>query len=68
MATTLIAVNCKLVQMMPYVSILKVRKFHQPTASRFITARKKPVGGHKKGLRDNIRRHLSSSEIRLFDK
>ena len=31
--------------MMPYIIILKVRKFHQTTASRFSTARKKPVGG-----------------------
>ena len=29
--------------MMPYIIILKVRKFHQPTASCFSTARKKPV-------------------------
>ena len=28
--------------MMPYVIILRVRKFHQPTANRFSTARKKP--------------------------
>ena len=26
--------------------ILKVRKFHQPTANRFSTAMKKPGGGH----------------------
>ena len=32
--------------MMSYIIILKVRKFHQTTASRFSTARKKPVGGH----------------------
>ena len=25
--------------------MLKARKFHQPTANRFSTARKKPVGG-----------------------
>ena len=31
---------------MPYVIILKVRKFHQSTGSRFGTAGKKPVGGH----------------------
>ena len=47
MATTLFTVYCKLFHMMPYIIILKVRKFHQPTASRFSTARKKPVGrGH----------------------
>ena len=44
MATTLITVHYKLFQMMPYIIILKVRKFHQPTANRFSTARKKPVG------------------------
>ena len=44
MAATLITVDCKLFQMMPYIIILKVRKFHQPTANRFSTARKKPVG------------------------
>ena len=33
--------------MMPYIIILKGRKFHQPTANRFGTARQKPVGrGH----------------------
>ena len=45
MATTLFTVYCKLFHMMPYIIILKVRKFHQPTESRFSTARKKPVGG-----------------------
>ena len=45
MATALFTVYCKLFHMMPYIIILKVRKFHQPTASRFSTARKKPVGG-----------------------
>ena len=45
MATTLITVDCKLFQMMPYIIILKVGKFHQLTANRFSTARKKPVGG-----------------------
>ena len=45
MATTLITVDCKLFQMMPYIIILKARKFHQPTANRFsTTARQKPVG------------------------
>ena len=48
MATTLIVVDCKLFQMMLYIIMLKVRKFHQPTANRFSTPRKKPVGvgGH----------------------
>ena len=32
--------------MMPYIIILKVRKFHQSTISRFSTAGKNPVGGH----------------------
>ena len=36
--------------MMPYIIILTVRKFHQPTASRFSIARKKPVGGEDPGL------------------
>ena len=31
---------------MPYIIILKVRKFHQSTRNRFGTAGKKPVGGH----------------------
>ena len=45
MAATLIAVDCELFQMMPYIIVQKVRKFYQPTANRFSTARKKPVGG-----------------------
>ena len=45
MATTLITVGCKLFHMMPNIIILKVRKVHQPTASRFSTAKNKPVGG-----------------------
>ena len=44
MATTLITVDCKLFQMLPYINILNVIKFHQPTANRFSTAKKKPVG------------------------
>ena len=32
--------------MMPYLIMLKVRKFHQPAANRFSTARQDPVGGH----------------------
>ena len=31
--------------MMPYIIILKVRKFHQTIANRFSTARQKPAGG-----------------------
>ena len=31
--------------MMPYIIIIKVRKFHQSTINRFGTAGKKPVGG-----------------------
>ena len=46
METTWATGDCKLFQMMPYVIILKVIKFHQPTANRFSTARKKPVEGH----------------------
>ena len=30
---------------MPYVIIVKVRKFQQSTINRFVTAGKKPVGG-----------------------
>ena len=45
MATALIIIHCKLFQMMPYIIILKVRKFHQPTANRFSTERKEPAGG-----------------------
>ena len=45
METTLAAVNCKLFQIMPYIIILKARKFHQACANRFSTAKKKPVGG-----------------------
>ena len=47
MATTLLTVDCKLFQMMPYIIILIVRKFDKCTASRFSTARNKP----EKGLR-----------------
>ena len=32
--------------MMPYIIILKVRKFHLSTTNRFGTAGKKPIGGH----------------------
>ena len=47
MVTILFTVYCKLFHMMPYIIILKVRKFHQTTASRFSTARKKTCrGGH----------------------
>ena len=35
-----ITVDCKVFQMMPDIIILKVRKFRQPTANRFSTARK----------------------------
>ena len=31
--------------MMPHTIILKVRKFHQPSANRFTQQGKKPVGG-----------------------
>ena len=47
MATPYVTVNSKLFQMMPYIIILRVRKFHQPTANCFGTARQKPVGGLK---------------------
>ena len=45
MAIALITVHCKLFQMMAYIIILKVRKFHQPTANRFSTTGKKHAGG-----------------------
>ena len=46
MATPEVTVDCKLFKMMPYMIILKVRKFHQPAAAnRFSTVRQKPVGG-----------------------
>ena len=37
--------DCKVLQMMPYIIIPKVGTFHQPTANGFSTARQKPVGG-----------------------
>ena len=36
--------DCELFQMMPYIIILKVKKFYQSTANRFSTTRQKPVG------------------------
>ena len=45
MATTLITVHYKLFQMMPYIIILKARKFHQPTANRFSTVKEKTCRG-----------------------
>ena len=45
MATTLITADCKLFQMMLYIIILKVRKFHQTTAIRFSTAKNTWGGG-----------------------
>ena len=36
--------DCKVFQMMPYIIILEVRKFRQPTANRFSTAGQKPIG------------------------
>ena len=43
MATTLITVDCKPFQIMPYIVIPKVRRFHQPTANCFSTVKKKLV-------------------------
>ena len=38
--------DCKLFHIMLYIIILTVRKFRQPSANRFSTARQKPaVGG-----------------------
>ena len=45
MATALITVHCKLFQMMPYIIKLNVRKFHQPTVTRFSTSGKTWWGG-----------------------
>ena len=56
MATTLTTVDCKLFQMMPYVIILKVRKFHQPTADRFSTTRQKHVErGHNVPILNRVK-------------
>ena len=68
MATTLFTVYCKLFHRMPYIIILKVRKFHQPTASRFSTAKKKPVGGAHCASplslnRDNVDPHESRTDF-----
>ena len=41
MATTLVTVHCKLFQMMPYVIILEVKKFHEPNANSFNSCNKK---------------------------
>ena len=45
MATTKVAVDCRLFHMMLYIIILKVRKFHKPTANRFCTGRQKHLEG-----------------------
>ena len=42
MAITLTAVDCKLFQVIPYITILNVRKFHQPNAKH---GKEKPRGG-----------------------
>ena len=63
MATTLITAYCKLFQMMLYIIILKVRKFHQPTANRFSTARKRPVGDTINRISDINDVDSSQSEI-----
>ena len=42
MATTLTTVDCKLFQMIHYIIILNVRKFHQPTAKH---SKEKTSGG-----------------------
>ena len=55
MATTLLTVDCKLFQMMPYIIILKVRKFLLHTARRFSTARKNPVRRHNPPSLDRVK-------------
>ena len=51
---------------MPYVTILKVRKFQCPNASRFGTARQNPIrrgggggGGHKQGFTNDDKNRIS---------
>ena len=66
MATTLITVYYKLFEMMPYIIILKVRKFHQPTANRFSTARKKPVGGGGHNAPPSLNSVKVDCEYQLF--
>ena len=41
--------------MMPYIIILKVRKFHQSTINRFGTAGKKPIGGLSPQLQTSLK-------------
>ena len=43
MATPLVSVNWERFQMMLFIIILKVRKFHWPTTIRFGTTRQKPI-------------------------
>ena len=67
MATTQVTVDCKLFQIMTYIIILKVRKFHQPTANRFITARQKPVGGKgTTGLKKLLVPNICHIEIMIY--
>ena len=54
MATTLVTLDCKVFQMMPYIIVPKVRTFHQPSASCFSTARHKPVGGRGHSVCNNL--------------
>ena len=44
---------------MPYIIILKVRKFHQSTRNRFGTAGKKPVGGCPSKVDDKRKRYIN---------
>ena len=59
MATPYITIDCKLFQMMPFIILVKVGKFHEPTANRFSTARQKPVGGTRCPLPSLIRVKMS---------
>ena len=54
---------------MPYIIILQVRKFHQPTANGFRTARQKPEGegGSLNRVKITLRRkHLPKSKYRIL--
>ena len=50
--------------MMPYMIILKVRKFHQPTGNRFSTTRQKPVGGTI-GLKRKVHAVLRERDLKV---
>ena len=61
--------STKTIQMIPYIIILKVRKFHQPTENSFGTARKKPVGAQyttrNQVQMSSVRKRIETSEVTL---